>query len=496
MEPWLPTLSPKGLEVFNNYHRLLLLEGARISGKSISAEHKLLRHAIENDGAVIAIITSSKATGDVGIWADLTCPGGIVDQWIAGQNGISYAVPPRYKPDSKMQFFRLRTPPTEDSPYGGEVEFQLHSIFDEKEVERKFKSSRFTMIYITEADNFKRQATLSALRAQLRSFRVPEQRFQIILDTNPPEEGTDHWLHDVFFKKPEANCHRIHFGVDDNPFISANQKQEIFDIYKHDKNLLDRYYYGLWVKASMDGIFSDVFLPNVHVVGALPPRADVTDYESRDQWSILRPDAESFTFEEGWDIGDVNLGYVMGVPRYNEVKQVVCYDIIDELCFTDTMASLSDVVDEVEAKREYWSKWQAEQNGLTRIRWSSWSDSSSLRHRITVNGTEATEIFRLSQQKIKLGGVKKGSGSVARRKDLLKRLLFEQRIYISPICKNVIEMLRAIKGKQGLPIDPTSKHKHIFDALTYMLGYGIPDNNGQQLSKMNRKPMPAVSLAL
>ena len=475
MAVWRPKLAPKGFEVFNSYAPYLLVEGARKSGKSLAIDNKLVRHAIENDGARIGVISKSKGSGKIGVWADLIDPGGIVDQW--KEAGVEYAVEPKYEADSKMAYFRIRTPPTSKNPKGGEAEFQLHSLYDENKVEEKFKDSRFSCIYLVEADRFERIETFSSLRLQLRSLVVPASRHQMILDTNPPEEGVDHWLYKLFFKSPDPDMATIHFDLDDNPFITPSEKQGVYDAYKHDKALLDRYYYGKWIKASAHGIFADVFLPNIHIVGEIPSNADVTDYSSRDQWPILRPDPEAKIFEEGWDIGDVNLGYVIGVPRWHPIHRVICYDILDELAYTNTRAGLEDIVDEVLDRRKYWEKWHNEQNDFPSVRWASWSDSSSLRHRISVNGTEATELFRLSEKKIRLGGVKKGSGSVARRRDLLKRLLFEQRLYVSPLCKNVLEMLRAIKSKGSFPIDPESKHKHIFDALTYMLGYGIPDNN-------------------
>lgn len=475
MAVWSPGLAPRGFEVFNNFVRILLVEGARKSGKSIAIAHKLIRHAVENDGAVIGIFAISKSAGKVGAWNDLIARGAAIDQW--REIGVEYAVEPKYEADSKMAYFRIKTPPTASKPKGGEAEFQLHSVNNENQVEGKVKGSRFSCIMVSEADNFTKASTIMALRSQLRSYLVPESRFQLILDSNPPEEGVDHWLYEMFFKNPDDKTGTVHFSIDDNIFFTAEQKKELYDTYKHDKSLLDRYYYGKWVKASAHGVFADVFLPNIHIVGEMPSYADPLNYAQRDSWPILRPDPEAKIFEEGWDIGDVNFGYVIGVPRWNPVHRVICYDILDELAYTNTRAGLEDIVDEVMDRRNYWAKWHREQNEFPNVRWSSWSDSSSLRHRISVNGTEAVELFRLSDKKINLSGVKKGSGSVGRRRDLLKRMLAEQRLYISPLCKNVLDMIRSIKSKNSFPIDPESKHKHIFDALTYMLGYGIPDNN-------------------
>lgn len=490
MEVWLPPISVKGFDVYNDYHKFLFVEGARRSTKTNSIEHKLMRHAMENDGAIIGVFVKSKATGGGGIWNDLTCKGGIVDTWIAGGQGVSYAIEPKFKQDSKMAYFRLRTPPTEDRPLGGEVEFQLHSVFNEnpKAVEDSFKSTSFTLIYLSEGDSFK-QSTFTFLRSQLRSLFVPSSRFQMILDANPPEAGKRHWLYEVFFKHPDKNMHRIHFGIDDNDFYSPEEKQAVYDDYKHDKTLLDRYYYGKWVEASTEGIFAGVFLPEIHIVGEIPPLADPLHYEERDKWVILRPDSEATTFEEGWDVGDVNFGYVMGVPRFHPIHRVVIYDILDELCYLNTHLGAPDVVEEITNRREYWQSWQTKENGISKIRWTSWSDTSSMRHRFVIGGTEAVELYRLSNGQITLRGVNKGAGSVRRRKDLLMKLLFERRIYVSPLCVNVLAMLRSIKSKQGFAIDPESPHRHIFDALTYLLGYGLPEGNVKN-DRMRLPPVP------
>lgn len=491
---WHPPLAPKGEELYNAYERYVLVEGARLSGKSIGCAHKILRHCLENDGAIVGVVAHSKATGGQGAWNDFIGKGGIVDQWRANRPGIGYVVKPSYKQDSKMPFFRLSTPPTKAAPKGGEVEFNLVSIFNEVDVEEKLKSTRFSMIYLTEASHFKSRAVFAALSLQLRSFTVPNEKCQMLIDTNPPDEASKHWLHDVFFKNPTHEMKRIHFGIEDNPFISQSQRDSLKAQYEHDKNLLDRYFHGLWVEASTGGVFSDVFNVEQHVIGELPPGTYVTDYEARDEWSILRPDSDTVQIDEGIDIGDVNLAYTMASSRYNPLRKLVCFDFLDELVYLDQRYGLSDVVGEIEDRREYWSKWQLEQNGIPRIRWETSSDSSSMRHRIIANTTESAEIYRLSNRTIALKGVRKGAGSVARRRDLLKRLLFENRIYVSPICKNIIEMLKYIKSGQGVPIDLNSPHKHIFDAMTYLLGYAVPEANGRA-DRGPREKMRAFSMA-
>ena len=101
----IPLLSPKGYQVFNDYTRTSLVEGCRKSGKSIAIANKVMRHAYETDGAVVAIICKTLKNAKGGVWRDLTefvMPG-----WVDA--GIVKLVEgPKMEPDTKMHFFTVR----------------------------------------------------------------------------------------------------------------------------------------------------------------------------------------------------------------------------------------------------------------------------------------------------------------------------------------------------------------------------------------------------
>jgi len=476
MSIWLPQITPRGMEVWNDPHRFLLCEGARKASKSISIENTILRHAVQWDGAEVCILTKYLKKGEQGAWRDLTRRRGIVDQWIRA--GITeYTKPPSYAMASKMPYFRLKTRD------GGESEVQLHSLENDDEVEEKFKDTRFSLICLVEADGFKSRIVFDAMRQQLRSMAVPHAHLKMILDTNPPEEGTDHWMHPLFFHNPNPQFGRIHFAIEDNTFLSEEEKLDLWDTYKDDPALLDRYYYGLWKKASVNSIFADVFSPGVHIIGDEIPGRISEDMDALDDMEILRPWLQAYLYDTGWDLGDRSSVAVIGCPRY--LQDTLVFDILDEVAVIGDRIGLDEFVAQFVAKMNYWERWMAEQNGVKRPMWRSWSDSSSLRHRMNLRGTEAMLVRNLSGNRINLIGSEKGAGSVAMRKNLLRRLLYENRIFISPLCKNVIAMLRGLQASKSQPVDPESDYKHAFDALTYLLASAMPMELNQQRLGIN-----------
>jgi hypothetical protein len=449
-----------------------------MSGKSTTLAHKAMLHAMRNDGALIGVMVKTKSSAERGFWSLLTKRGGIVDQWIESGACGGYTVPPSFSQDSKTARFRVRIPPREPGGEPGESEFQLHSINreDQHHLEAQLKEGHFSMLLLIEFAHCKSRGTFAYLSALLRHHRIAYEQFQVLIDVNPPMEAKKHWLYPMFFEEDEPNRREFLVPIEDNIFISPAQKQQVYKDNQHDKNLLDRMYYGLWVEANSDGVFMPNFLPNIHVRGEIDPGDDISDHEQRDRMAILRPEDGAYQFEEGWDIGDRSLGYVMGVPRFIEDPGWVAYDIVDELCHSAMDVGLESMVDEVLNRREYWSNWQARFSNpkVPSIMWKSVSDSSSMRFRSNSRRSEAWDVSLLSGAQIRLAGVQKGAGTVGERRDLLNRLLFEKRIFISPLCPNVINMIKYIRSVQGYAIDPNSPHKHVFDALTYMLAYGIP----------------------
>lgn len=463
---WIPDLVPSGYTLFNEYRKYILLHGPRKSGKSLAADHKICRHLWDIDRSRVGIICKTLRNGKVGVWRDLTDT--VIPAWKNAGFKFRYTVPPKMEADSKMSFFRVL------NRFGGESEVQLHSLEHDDEVMIKFKDTRFSLIYLVEADKFKSREVFDILTDQLRVVEVPDHMRQFIADTNPPEEGEDHWLHDVFEKKIGFGAGdeefakqfvSIYFPLQENSFISQTEKDELDRKYRHNRILHARFYKGEWVRDISASIFSEVYNENIHVPG---------DPESSDPEMIVPPPG-TYELVCGWDLGDLNHAFVIVCKRMVDDK-TIAFDVIDELVVINRKVGLPEFVEAVEEKMDFWEAFLKKEYGVGKVVWRHWSDSSSLRFRSTINASEAIEISALSNGRIQLIGVQKGSGSVRQRIELMKKMLFDGRLFVSASCTEMIRMLRHLKpstrATEALStIDPL---KHVFDASSYAVGYESP----------------------
>jgi hypothetical protein len=144
---------------------------------------------------------------------------------------------------------------------------------------------------------------------------------------------------------------------------------------------------------------------------------------------------------------------------------------LDELVVLDSDYDMGDYVRAVMEKRKYWEEFIGKP-----IMWNDWSDRSAFdmkepisnlyHHQCVALESGGTIILQAAT------GGKRNHESVVQRISLLRRLLFENRLYISGTkCPNIIEMLKSIKKGRGAlsVIQKESRHKHVFDALTYWL---------------------------
>ena len=83
----MPDLNPTQLKIFNDPAENILGHGEKGSGKSIGFGHKAIRHAYENAGALVLIITPMIRTGNEGIWHDLETF--MLPEWREGM-GLEY----------------------------------------------------------------------------------------------------------------------------------------------------------------------------------------------------------------------------------------------------------------------------------------------------------------------------------------------------------------------------------------------------------------------
>lgn len=462
---WVPSMSPKGLMVLKNRRRYTLLHGTRKATKSNTAQHCLVSHCFQNDGAIAAIVVKglTMSVGS-GVWDDITGPRGILEkEWFRANIGCRYTKKPTLMSDTKMRYCEITT------QNGGTAMIQLLTLARGEDTP-KFKDSRFSLIYFVEADRWDTAQPFFDLIPQLRVPDVPYERRGIILDCNPPREGEDHWLHEIFMRDskgrypPDVNPDymEVSFNLnDDNPFITQAEKLEIYDANKHDPVDLARNWEGKWVRSKAGSAFEDQYSPSIHIIG------------SASSGTCLLPPKGSFELAGGWDLGDaMNHASVIACPVTRPDGLTVAY-AIDENVKVGVNSSIRKFTEQIMEKREYWDK-VLRSRGSQSVMWRDFSDQSNLRYSAVGDRSAAEEVYGASGGAIELVGTPKGAGSIATRLNYLKRLLYDRRLFVSGTCIWIIRMLNELKEDKYGSVPDNDRMKHVFDALTYMLPYILP----------------------
>lgn len=364
--------------------------------------------------------------------------------------------------------------------HGGISKLSLDSLDNEKDVELKYKSRYYTFVYISEAGEFKLGITLSTMIAALRGAGRSPDDFVLLADANPPDEGQDHFLYKFFHElrlssevsESEKAIQKCIFEtvwtMDDNPYMSNEEKASKRGLYLGDPELYARYIGGLWVRAIRDALFADVFRIAMHVIGSTKDPEPL----------LLLPSEHCSELVTSHDAGGVNpVSYIMeqiifhqefkninGVTKHRNIS---CFNYLDELAFIGQEIQVSEFTMLMLEKMEQWEK----EIGRP-ITWWHYADRSALDVKESiVQRSVSDEMFAVSNGRIRLIGVPKGSGSVGLRLRLWRRLLVENRVLISGIkCPKLIEMNQCIKrGRAEGTIALHSPHKHSADAATYSL---------------------------
>jgi hypothetical protein len=148
--------------------------------------------------------------------------------------------------------------------------------------------------------------------------------------------------------------------------------------------------------------------------------------------------------------------------------------VLDELCVFDTAVSIRDFAEAFLEKMEKWETYCLKQYG-TIIKWKNWSDNSVFRFRAAAESTDELVVREVSKGRILLDAAPKYRQSVRDRVKLTNQLLFENRLFFSANCINTIASIRMLKkGSSEAVFVERSKHKHPFDAMSYVLASEVP----------------------
>lgn len=464
---WIPPLAEKQYSILNNYARYLLVEGAKYSGKTVGILHKICRHMYETDRAEVGcfskIIKSARNTGSFQLLLDVVVP-----MWI-NAGVFKYVKQPTTDSVTKTPYFIV------DNMHGTTSKCSLFSCDNEDEVEERAKGTSFSMIWFLELSNFSSRIVFDATITQLRMYHLPYEAHQWVADTNPPIEGEFSWIHDIWFKtrfaesdNPDDELFRseldsIHFSISDNPFLDKRIISSLKAAYGHSKDLTDRYVHGLWTASSDNSIFGDVWLPNIHVQGEALGQI-------REDWEVIVPTRNCYELFLGFDLGDTNHSAHIATKRI--VGDNMAFDVIDELVVLQGKVSIEDFTLAMVDKVNYWEDYIRDNYGADRkILLRCWSDSSAFNFKSAANSQDAMIVRNVSKGKFILRAAEKGQGSVRLRVNLVRRLLFEQRLFISAQCTETIVMLKSMKKSKNdaMLIDPKNPHKHAFDSIGYLL---------------------------
>lgn len=448
------------VEPFHNF-----IGNGVINHNTLGTCHRVWRHLWETPGARVAIIaTTIKSAKEGGAFADLieyAAPiwlgsgmwgdGGPIEYTSKSGNGLPG---PRMDPATRTSSFRIR------NLHGGESELMLFSIDNENDIEAITKSKRFSMVWISEGSNFKSDKVFKNVIQMLRMVHLKPEQHQLIIDTNPAEEGEEHWIYQKWYIErirddhPEPKIQKelalFEFQLEDNPFLTEFEIAELKASNCDNQGEYDRNVLGLWKKGfGLKGkVFADIIDPSIHFIG------------EDDSGISIDLDPACIELITGWDPGAVNnSAHIVEKRIYKEMPH---YMVIEEFVSIDERISTEEFAIMI------WEKMRdLEQFYQKRFLWRHWSDDTALNvWRPGVEGFDATVVYKATQGEISLVAVDKPKESVRTGTKIMRRAIREKRLFVGANCPKTREML---VGLTETDIEEDTALKHPFDSLRYVL---------------------------
>lgn len=510
---WEPLMTDKQRESYYLEKRYILLTGPRMSGKTIAAVNRVIRHAWEtgdeSNGARIGVFCTTIKVGLAGIWDDIYK---LLKVWegenIVGEDDQLFKVigtPQTSRGATRQYYMQVR------NKYGAIAEFQLHSLEFEGDVEDKFLSTRYSCLYFSELQNFHERSTFDIPKNQLRALGIPYDQHLWIADTNPPEEGDQHWAYDIWFKdrvadEPPENIANendliewkryqselglVEFSIDDNPLADPRDIQNIKTTYAGDPEGWARFVEGKWVRGV--GFKGAWFARDFKAKRSQIVIGEAVG-DDPSEWSVMLPESSSASLFVGLDTGETNHAAAIIQKRF--VNGVSHWDILNEVVSIKQEVLLEVFAEELFAKMVMYEQILGKQPD-----WLAWGDTSLDRFRSnSVEGTDATVVMNATENRffIQFAHDAKKPKTVRRRLTLIKNLIQQGRIFVSANCFKTIEMFEKLrKGNTEFQyIMKGDPNKHVFDAISYVIfSEMLQDNELQEVSKPDaaKVSMPPV----
>ncbi len=448
-QSWHPDLNDTQQKIFDDSSRFVLGYGEKGSGKTIGFGHKVIRHAYENDNALVMILSPSIRTGAEGIWHDLETL--VIPSWTEGIGLESSNA--KLDPNTKDRHRWI------GNRHGGWSKLLLISIPYAAAVETRIKGPAPSMIYVDELTQCDGKEYFTYPAAQLGRRRGIDGPQQYCASCNP--EGPSHWVYQTFFE----DCYEED-GTKDKDFavyhvpVTENIKrlpdgyvENLHRILRSDPVEKRRLIDGEWVdRPTGESLFKEYFVPENHIKGEVLKGTGLTPMQG-------------FPITIGYDLGQVysSISFMQMIPTQDKVLWI----IFDELDYLGQRHLYKRLAQEVCRKMDYWNK-----KSDFEFRYEHISDSSAINqwHPGGEGSYDSWDMERFSDGRIKLQGCPKGSGSVEARIRLLQQKLFNDEVYVSATCKLTIDMFQQLESDRKNPAKPRrSKYIHKFDAVTYPL---------------------------
>ena len=477
-----PLMGAAQAKLYDSKAKYCLAYGERYSGKShIGGGHKLVRHLWRNFNALAIVLVGVKNQAmKGGIWEKLQTM--ILPEWADGQ-GLEFS---EEKHDEQKNPYIEVT-----NRFGGWSRVVLVSAPLGEMLRKRIRGYEASYIFVEELTTMDGSVFFDAVTQQVGRKPGIDDVQQYVAATNP--EGPSHWVYQRWFVTPldldtgeyNPDYLKIHLPSAENPIKhSADPKERklfedymctVMDACANDPVEERRMLHGEWVdRPSGEAIFKDYYLPALHLKGDMKRRILPVP-----AWSV----------PVGWDPGIANNSIVF--TQYLPIGGRMVWVVFDEMVYLGRRLRHDVMVPAVMRRLRWWQK----QVG-TALTWDHISDDSAFNQFRPNTGSydvmdveresrkvaENWKVVRLGTECFEVEPIKmrpgpKFSGSREARVRLLMNVLQREEIYISPCCKNVIEMLLHLeseKPKVGGKYDPSlaftpkrSRYLHTFDALTY-----------------------------
>ena len=465
-KPWMPDLNPTQKRVFNDANPFILCYGEKGSGKSIGAEHKLVRHCYENWDALGLIITPSIRTGKFGVIHDLETL--ILPAW---EDGLALEwLPSKLDPNTKDRVLKMA------NVHGGWSTILQIAIPYAEAIPSRIKGIHPSFVLADELTDCEGRDYFTLVAAQLNRRRHINGPQQYVATCNP--KGPSNWVYQLFIEEPldkDTGKRDENFSVYHVPFREnahrpemANYLDTLERAIKGDPIERARLVEGKWIeRPTGDALFKANYSPERHVIGSLRDGTGITPVP----WAPCTI---------GYDLGQVYSAavFMQLVPLEDKTVWVV----FDEICHLNEKILYRNMAKEIVGRILDWNRHLGK-----KMSWEHITDDSAV-NQWRPGGGGSFDAWEFENEfnraglihgipQMKMVGCPKGAGSIEARVRMTQNRLHQDTLLVSAQCPLTQEMLLMLEGKKDEPLKPKKTARgmiHVFDAMSYpMLKYEL-----------------------